>query len=378
MTMRPLIRASGILFLSGLLASLTAMVSVVTPSAGAAVPTLYPLPEATHARSLAPGANGSVWFVPRHGSKWEGPDGQTVGVLRADGTVGEFSLPGFEGPAPGPTGDVWVSGKQVNTAGESILFIGRLAASGQVESQYAVGSGDGRVKELAVAQGVVWFAHRFANGAEAIERLSTVDGGVRKFALGDGCEARAIAASERGGLWFSEACKRRLPSREYARTRSTVARIDPAGRIARYPIPRKGDPLSIAVGQNGTVWFGVTHRGFSPDWVGRITKAGTIAKYRIRGYPDSIAVGPDGRVWFRSSFGWKHPALASISPSGKRELFCVTAGCGLEPTDLVSAADGSLWFGLSRPNLNEGGGGNGIGITMEIENEAGSIGHLVP
>lgn len=369
---------SGTLFLSVLLALFVAMVSTVTPNAGATAPALYHLPEATHAHSLAVGGDGSVWFVPRHGSKWEGPEEQTVGVLRGDGTVGEISLPEFERPASGPTGEVWVSGKQVNEAGESILVVGRLAASGQVESQYAVGKGDGRVTKLAVTEGAVWFVHLHADGAESIERLSTADGSVRRFVLGKGCEARAIAAAKHGALWFTEACKRRLPSFEYLRTRSTVSRIDPAGGIAHFPLPLKGAPIAIAVGQNGAVWFAMTHGGFSPDWVAHITEAGTITRYRVAGYPDSLAVDAEGRVWFRGQFGWRHPALASISPSGKRELFCVTAGCGFEPTDLVAAPDGSIWFGLSRPNLNEGGGGSGIWITMEIENEAGSIGHLVP
>jgi len=361
-----------------LLSLLTALTAAAIAAAGAdaAEPTVYQLPDATHASSLAPGADGSVWFAPSRGPEWAGPKGRMVGIVRADGKVGELAIPGFGHPVSGTAGEAWVSGEREDAAGGLVPLVGRLTADGQLENQHAVGRGGTRIGEMAIARGAVWFVRRSAGRRETIARLSIADGAVRKFVLGKACEVRAIAAAENGALWFTETCRRHPPNRESTEPWSAIGRIDLGGRIARHRLGAKGIPLSIAVGQNGTVWFGITHNGFSADLVGRITKAGALAEYRIRGYPDSIAVGPGGRVWFASWLGRRHPALGSITQSGERELACADPTCELEPTALATAPDGSLWYGLARPNLNEGGGGSGIAINMEIENEPGFVAHL--
>jgi streptogramin lyase len=109
-----------------------------------------------------------------------------------------------------------------------------------------------------------------------------------------------------------------------------------------------------------------------------MTRTGAVTEYRVSGFPASIAVTRDGRVWFTSAAGWRHPRLGFIDSAGKSRVACAARGCGFEPSGLVAGPDGSLWYGLARPNLNEGGGGNGIWITMEIRNEAGLIAHLEP
>jgi streptogramin lyase len=123
----------------------------------------------------------------------------------------------------------------------------------------------------------------------------------------------------------------------------------------------------------------VSYSGFRAPAVGRITGAGSLALYPILdGLPYSIAVGPERRLWFQSSFGgWNFRALDSIGIDG-RTGEPIDPTCSLAPTGLVAAADGSLWYALTRPNLNTGGGGSGLYIGNEIANEAGSIGNLMP
>jgi streptogramin lyase len=156
--------------------------------------------------------------------------------------------------------------------------------------------------------------------------------------------------------------------------------MNPRGEVSRHRLKAGERPISLTVAPDGAAWFGLYARYNSHETakVGRVSATGTFAEYRVPGYPASIAVDRTGRAWFTSFAGWRHPRLGVIDPEGKRALVCADPSCSLEPSGLVTTSDGSLWYALARPNLNEGGGGSGIGITTAIENEAGSIARLTP
>jgi streptogramin lyase len=362
-----------------LLLSVSAIVAVAAAPADAAEPTLYQLPDATHAFSVAAGADGTVWFSPGHGSEWQGPEEPGIGRLSADGTVDELPVPGFGRPVLGPAGEVWVSGVSKDAAGEDLLLIGLLSPSGQIEREYAVGRGQGTIRALAPTRDAVWLVH-FRPGRDSIERVSVADGSVRQFAIGPECHSNGLAVAPGSALWFTEACRRRTHG-ESGPGGSSIVRIAPSGKIVRYRLKRKDYPISIAVGPNGTAWFGVFHSGISAARVGRITRAGSLAEYRVpNGYPSRIAVGRDGRLWFPSTFGGGvYRALNSISASGQLgEPVFADPSCELAPSSLTASPDGGLWYALATPHTIGGGGGTQIWEGMTIENEAGFIGHLVP
>ena len=63
--------------------------------------------------------------------------------------------------------------------------------------------------------------------------------------------------------------------------------------------PDVRDPLDIAVGPDGALWFA----NDGHDSIGRITTSGTVTDYTGTGIHDpvGIAAGPDGALWFTSA-----------------------------------------------------------------------------
>jgi len=362
--------------------SLLAIFAAMAPLAVAAEPATHQLPDATHAHSLTPTADGTVWFIPARGSEWGSQNDSILGSLAPDGSVTErevAELGAITGLALGPADEVWVTGYgNEDGYGEPPIVIGRLSPSAALAEAYTVGR-KGWIRSLAIADDAIWFVHNRPEGPETIERISIDEGSAQQFSLRPRCVATAVAAVEGGSLWFAEACRkggRSSPGRD------SINRIAPGGRIARRPLPSlQGRPVSLTIGADGTVWFGVSYTDLRASAIGRITRAGSLALYPVLdGLPYSIAVGPERRLWFESSFGgWNFRALNSIGVGGRTgEPICADPTCSLKPTELIAAADGSLWYALARPNLNTGGGGTGLYIGNQIANEAGFLGTLMP
>jgi streptogramin lyase len=365
----------------------TAAFAVAAGNAGAAEPTTYQLPTATHAASLGVTTNGTAWFVPSRGTKWEGKSESIVGSLGPDGTVTEHEVVGvgaIQRVAVGPQDEIWISA-QSGSFGKELFEIARLSPTGELEQPYTAGYGEGpygrAVRSLAVAAGAVWFVRQWSNRPESIERLDPTTGAVRQFFLRPRCRATALQPAPGGTVWFTEKCGSYISHGPSTPTEASIGRIEPSGKIVRRAIVAADYPVALTIGPEGTVWFGALRRYNHPSQVGHLTKAGKLVEFPVpNALPYSIAIGPEGRLWFQSSFGgWVYRALNSIDLSGRLgKPICAAPSCQLEPGGLTSAPDGSLWYGLTAPNLNTGGGGSGLYIGMEIANEAGSIAHLVP
>lgn len=356
-------------------------------TAEAAEPVAYELPDATHAGSLAVTSNGTVWFAPRRGYEWKGAKGPVIAALTPEGHVVEYGVKGVGSVgdvAVGPADEVWITGERGRYHKE-VFEIARLSPTGQVSQHFVVGHGDGPylsfVRELAVAASGVWFVRQHSSRPESIERLDPTTGAIKQFNLRHRCRATALQPAPDGTLWFTEKCGDYVSRGPSTPTEANLSRIEPDGKIVRRPIVAADYPVSLAIGPEGTVWFGALRRYDHPPQIGRLTKEGKLDEFPVPdSYPTSIAVGPEGRLWFESSTGGRVSGdLDSISIGGKvGPRVCAYSGCRLEPTALIAAPDGDLWYGLIAPNLNTGGGGSGIAIDMEIANEAGFIGHFAP
>jgi streptogramin lyase len=360
-----------------------ALVAFLSGPANAAEPMLYQLPAATHADGLTRGPDGALWFAGEHGSEHEGGEGRFVGRWDPVGGLTEFSLPSgrYVGkPAVGPAGEVWLPGSDTNGRGYLVARVGRLSTSGQLYD-YMLGNRIGGVRAVATSKDTVWFsASRHINGRAraTIGRIPAEgDGSVRQFPLQPRCQAAALAA-EADAVWFTESCWRRYRYR--AGHRASIDRIDPAGEITRYPISPRFEPISLAIGSDGSVWFGESGAwGWNPR-IGRVTPSGRVVEFNVpeAGWLHSIAVGPEGRLWFPSTTGGHVTrALDSIGPTGDiGKPICLDSKCTLEPTALTTGADGSVWFSAARARTGGGGGGTAIWETHQIANEAGFIGRL--
>jgi streptogramin lyase len=380
---------SGVLKLAlfGLIAAWSVL-AITAAAADAAKPTQYELPDATHAHSLAPAPDGTVWFVPSRGNHWVGENRSILGSVTPGGTVVELEVAGFGAinrVAVAPQGEIWISGKS-GTYGDESFEVARVSPTGKLERLYSVGHADGpylsSVRLLSATTSAIWFVRQRSSRPESIERLDPATGGVRRFTLRPRCHATALQPAPDGTLWFAEKCGSYVSRGPSTPTKASIGRIEPSGTIIRRPIIAADYPAALAIGPNGTIWFGATRRYDQPNRVGLLTKDGEVAEFPVPdGMPSSIAVGPDGHLWFQSALGGRgaYRALNSIGVDGELGTpICADPGCQLEPDALTSASDGSLWYGLRRPNLNRGGGGSGLFIGEEIDNEAGFIAHLIP
>lgn len=364
---------------------LISALAVSAASASAAEPTLYQLPAATHAGGLTTAPDGAVWFAGSHGYEHTGGDGAFVGRWDPVGGLTEFSLPSDREvgkPAIGPDGNVWLPGSALNERSYLVARLGRLPISGQLYD-YTLGNRVGGVYSVATMKDAVWFAasRRIDNRVRATVGwiAASGDGALRQFPLPFHCWARAIAAGA-GAVWFTESCWRRYSTR--SGHTASIDRIDRTGKITRYPISPRFEPISVAVGSDGSVWFGESQVQGWHSMIGRVKRSGRVVEFRVpeAGWPNSIAVGPAGRLWFPSRTGGHVTrALDSIGPGGGiGEPICLDPECNLEPTGLATGLDGSIWFSAARVRSEGGGGGAAIGEGQRIANEAGFIGRLSP
>jgi streptogramin lyase len=359
---------------------------VTAPRAGAAETDAYELPVATHAGPLAASDSGTVWFIPRRGHEWRGPRSSILGSVTPQGTVAEHRIRGFrfiDDVAVGPDGEIWISGFHGSPYGygQRRFEVGRLSSAGRVLGRYRVGRWKGKLRSLTASDHGVWFIRdRYGAKTSAvdIDRVSAA-GKIRRFRLRPKCHAAALAAAPDGMVWFPEKCGGFADGG--ATSRTSLTHVQATGTMVRHRIAARDDPVSLAVGDEGTVWFGACCRGGTKDRIGRLTRAGDLEEFDIpKASPLSLVAGPGGHLWVP----WFHrdhsTRLAVIGLDGKLEgsPICADPTCDLEPEYLTLAPDGSIWYGLRRPNYNSGGGGSGLYISEQIADEAGFVGHYSP
>jgi streptogramin lyase len=366
--------------------SALALTSFCSAGASGAEPVLYQLPPATHAVPFGVGEDGTVWSSVFHGSQSTAPESGSVGSLAPGGAFSELVAPPLERPALGPSGEVWAVEGSGYPVRPGPLNIDRFTAAGAPAGVFLAGQIKGNaypeiggprgVPAMAVTADAVWFArNRGVKARSSIERLSTVDGEVSEHYLPPGYQPTDLAVTPGGTAWFIETDS----------GRTFITRLRPDGAVRKWQVKGvPGTPVSLAVGISGVVWFGASteyERGY-PTQFGRITRDGKLRLFAApRADPETIAVGPEGDVWFEQAFGRAYypRALDSLSVAGNfGGRVCGDPRCYLETRGLVFGPDGNLWYGLQRPNQNHGGGGSGLAIGNEIDNEAGFLGQFRP
>lgn len=109
--------------------------------------------------------------------------------------------------------------------------------------------------------------------------------------------------------------------------------------IRSFPIPTPdSDPLRIALGPDGNLWFTES----SANQIGRITPRGTITEFPIPtggAFPTDIAAGPDGAMWFTEGSVGK---IGRIAPNGR--ILEVRFGTFNSATAITAGPDGNIWF----------------------------------
>jgi streptogramin lyase len=237
-----------------------------------------------------------------------------------------------------PDGKLWFS------ANEAPAGFGVVSTSGSIAK---IGDSE-RPRDLAIGpEGDLWSTDTgglFLLEPPEIEWGSTTSepyAAAGTIALPLGSDPVGIAPGPNGDMWFTE-----------GGGTGSVVEVDPQTEATHEfskGLASGGEPAEIVEGADGAMWF--TENGSGE--IGRITTGGAITRYKTASgssAPWGIARGPDGDVWFTEMSKDK---VGRITPSGEIAEY----GEGLtqsEPGEIVAADDGDLYF-------SERGGEGAIG-----------------
>jgi virginiamycin B lyase len=260
-----------------------------------------------------------------------GVAGPGVGRAAAGVEPTEIEVPGDSaGPmTAGPEGALWFAGASA---------LGRVGADGRVIELPLPGQA-GLARGIAAGpEGDLWITT-----TREVDRVTTV-GALTRFPLPHPDEeAGPIAAGPDGNLWFTLWVAAQSRSGEAESGKAYLVRIDPDGRMNRFPIPgrvrgRAEAPTAVVGGPGGDVWFADPAR----SRVGRVTPGGKITEYPVRLDPQALAPARGGRLWIVGSGG-----VGTIDATGKVWELRTGAFQGLEIGSnggATTAPEGDLWF----------------------------------
>jgi streptogramin lyase len=354
----------------------------LAPQASANGAVVTSLPRGTQGRNLVTGPDGAIWFNGVYGGPRQDGARGFIARIGPNRDVTEYPLSNERkagAPIVGPGGDIWAPDSYGYS--EPGYGIARLSMTGQLQEYTLDSSGTDWIEGIAALNDEIWAGVVLADKRGVIdrpfiERIATQPevSVEQQFALPSNCRPTALTAAA-DAIWFAELCENAKGFR------GSIVRIGPEGEAARYRLRRQSVMVSLAVGPDGSVWFGSATPAGKAEF-GRIAPTGEIASHRVPDAdPSMIAIGAEGRLWFRSSFGGSvYRALRSIGPRGNlSKRICTGPGCGLEADGLIVRPGGEIWFSATKAQPPPGGGGGSvINENIRREGEAGVLGLLTP
>ena len=293
----------------------------------------------------------------------------------ATGSVTEFPLPAGSTPrdvAPGPDGNMWVTGGASNT-------ITRVAPDG-TEIAYALPLPANVGNPWGIAAGPdgnMWFTLRDGGRLGRI----TMQGGVSVIDLPDASmRPQDIAQGPDGNMWFTELGGR-------------IGRVTMAGAVTMFPVPwANSRPVSLVQGPTGSSRMYFTDAG--ADRIAFVLMDGTTfgsVSLTAGADPTGIA-NVNGNIWF--SMPARNQMARLVADTSVLELAVPGA-----PSNMTSAADNTMWvslpgrnavakysvegaplgeFGLPSPNSLPAGLAEGPGANIWVaQTNAGRLGRVV-
>jgi streptogramin lyase len=305
-------------------------------------------------KGLTLGPEGNLWFT-------HSGTGPAIGRITPQGKITTFTagLDAQSDPGAlvlGPEGDLWFSDSRLPPA------IGRVTPEGSV-SEFSAGlSPESAPRNLLLGpDGNFWFGNISTTGITSTPSIGRITpsgqitefGGLSQSLVPGGYEP---AVGPDGNLWFSA-----------GGSQLSVGRITPLGAITLFSAglnAKNFEAGPFLAGPDGNVWFAVRGNGHLTNPVpgfttaiGRITPQGSISEFGECVHPgppytgpNSLAVGPEGDIWYASSSRLSlpevgtPPAIGRVTPSGKITEFQQGLGAAGEPDQIVTGADGAMWF----------------------------------
>jgi streptogramin lyase len=247
----------------------------VTP---AGVITQYAVPATgSGSRSIVGAPDGNIWMVGRA----QANDPDLILRVSPNGDVTKYPIGVGVTPESitwGPDGNIWftefTSGRiaRMTPAGAVTEFPGGFASRGIVTGP----------------DHNLWFA---ASGGSAIGRMTTA-GELTLYPLGgsatDQREPTEIVSGTDGNLWFTEIGK--------------IGRITTSGVVTHFALPPRSHSFGLAFGPDRNLWF----TDSVANAIVRMSPTGVMRQFalpRRNSQPLGIAAGADGRMWFTEA-GW--------------------------------------------------------------------------
>jgi streptogramin lyase len=358
--------------------------------------TEFPLPGKSTAHALAIGPEGDLWLI---GGTFTSP---AIGRLDSDGSFTWFPLAPESLPSSlveGPEGNLWFTEERagrigrITPSGRMRLFrldrgvhpdqlvvgadgalwfaesvrpggsrepsnrLGRITTSDRV-NQYPVPLPDWIGALVADPRGLFWFT----SGDKGIYAMWASGRMVDRGCLGYcGVAVQNLAVGHHGALWFSapvplcSGCGGGgdlLIENEGSRLGEIRTAIVPATRAAARPqsiegasitsLPERTYGNSVAIGPDGTPWFGVSVGG--PTVLGHVqSEELSVETLRQRGpaITSSLQFDPQGNLWFVVETDRK-TAIARRAQNGRVTEFPLPPGSLV--TALTVGPEGGIWF----------------------------------
>ncbi len=211
--------------------------------------------------------------------------------------------------------------------------IARMKLDGVITNEFYVPGG---ADKLTVgSDGNIWFT-QYGN----IGKM-TLQGTVTLFALPPGhYDLGGITSGPDGNIWSTDI------------SGGQILRVATNGAITgQFATPSiQSSPREIIAGPDGNLWFIETVAN-NPDNIGRITPTGTITEFSFPNktpYGDDglsgLAAGADGNLWFgKPCYMSCRGTIVRLNPSGSATEFPIPATIYMNPTAIISSADGNLW-----------------------------------
>ena len=329
----------------------------------------YPLPGVTSGLARV---NGSLWAFSSIGSSTGGTWTNSLNQIATDGSVLSVPVQGvlatsaapLAGSVADPTGIyLWFPVASTATGGGTSTNITSFSeiqltdtansTAGTVLTPLANQSGWLNLL-MSDPQGNLWIASAPGSSHPSTVSLVAPTGVVVASTTYPDNIVR-MAVGQDGRAWFSsQSASGVSPDAIGAITVKTTQNDDgttsTALGITTYPLPfhsydgtpQLSQPVGIALGPDGNMWFVETSQPTLR--IGTITPTGEITEYPVTGAsgyvlgPD-IAPGPDGNLWFSV---WPNE-VGYITPAGQTTISTLPTPDAW-PTNMTSGPDGRMWF----------------------------------
>ncbi|MFI5180583.1 MAG: hypothetical protein ACHQPI_04265 [Thermoanaerobaculia bacterium] len=253
--------------------------------------------------------------------------------MTTGGETSEFVIPGGGGGiAVGPDNSaIWVTGFTV---------IDRLSLDGKVLTSFGLTNQTWAVGFVTGPDGNLWFTEPDlyrggAGGARDVGGVGKVTPGgvVTEYPI-NGAGGASIIAGPQGNLWL-------ILKGAYAEALAKLSLQGVVSQIATWYGTL--NPVSLATGPDGNVWFTANNADFSAAYLCRITLDGVVTQYAVP-TPNAnvvdIVTGPDGNLWFTE---YNANKIGRMTPQGVFTEFPVPTPSS-QPAAICVGPDGNIWF----------------------------------